>query len=548
MFKANLTTILGVTASAASAWATTAITPANFGSDVVIAGTGEYNIVSSIKLGPNGTVADTEYVLEGFTFVMPGVTLEIEPGVIVRGQPAPAETDIPGSLLVTRGGEIYAVGTATNPIIFTTANVGTLASPVRWTGTDSWLDAAPKTAPLAPVVGGEPAVNQWGALTLLGYAPNNRDNSDTGVSGEAFIEGYGLTDSRVTYGGRNPNDSSGSVKYVSIRHSGRSISEGDEQQGLTLGSVGMGTELDYIDIYCSGDDGIEIFGGTATLKHFMLSYFNDDGLDVDQGWTGYAQYGFILAGGVADPSNLTTADSCGEWDGEDGSNTVSGSPFAHPTMYNLTMFGPGSSGTLDTAFIICKAAFGGDLYNSILFDGPSSIPGMTILPGANSVSVGLSYPNPDAQAQVGAGTLNFAGLLFVDVADNSAATIGAEAISQTVAGASGTTPDAAPGGAPGCYGNRIGSTATSVNDPFFGLISGAGANDQTVANGVNPVPLTSTTAGSGATLVPYTNTFFTDTNHIGAFPENASSTLFTTFWTAMNIRGILVDNGNGDTL
>lgn len=544
MYKAKLTTILGVALGASSAWATTAITPANFGAAVSNAGTDEYNIDQSIVLGPNGTVPDTEYVLEGFTFVMPGVVLEIEPGVIIRGQPAISDGDIPGSLLVTRGGEIQAVGTATDPIIFTTANVGTLASPVKWTGTDSWVDADPKNNPLPPVVGGEPAVAQWGALTLLGYAPNNVGTADTGVAGEAYIEGYGLDDDRVTYGGWNPNDSSGSVKYVSIRHSGRSISEGDEQQGLTLGSVGYGTELEYIDIYCSADDGIEIFGGTAGLKHFMLSYFNDDGLDLDQGWTGFAQFGFIMAGGVADASGFTTADTCAEWDGEDGSNTISGSPFSHPTLYNLTMFGPGENGSLGTAFILCKAAFGGDIYNSIAFDGPVAIPGLKIVAGANPISTSLGFPSPDAQIQAANGTLNFAGILFVDVAGDTAATIGDEAIAETIVGASGSTP---PAGAPGSFGNRIGTTGGS-NDPFFGLISGAGANNQSTANGVNPVPLTSATAATGATVVPYTNTYFTNVNYIGAFPQSATAPLFTTPWAAMNIRGILVDNGNGDNL
>ncbi|WP_309386564.1 hypothetical protein [Cerasicoccus frondis] len=549
MSKTKLTIILGVSLSAASAWATTAITPANFGSAVVNTGTGLYNIVEDITLGTSGTVADTEYVLEGFTFVMPGVTLTIEPGVIVRGQPAPLVTDFPGSLCVTRGGEIYAVGSATNPIIFTTANVGTVEFPVRWTGTDSWVDAAPKTAPLPPLVGSAAAVNQWGAVTLLGYAPTNvgiDPDAGPGIAGLAYIEGYGLTDDRVTYGGRNTNDSSGSLKYVSIRHSGRSLDEGDEQQGLTLGGVGYGTELEYIDIYCSGDDGIEIFGGTAGVKYFMLSYFNDDGLDVDQGWTGFAQFGFIMAGSIQNSD--IQADSCGEWDGQDAGNTISGSPFSSPTLYNITMFGPGNAsqtGLGDNGFMRIKEGFGGSLYNSIVFDGPTSKPGLSIAGGGvNDISVTLGYPSPDSQLQVAAGTLNLAGVLFVDVAEDSVATIGLQSVAQTVVGASGSTP---PVGAPGSFGNRIGSSGGS-NDPLFGLISGAGANAQTTQNGVNPVPLTSASSGSGATVVPYTSTFFTEGNFIGAFPENASATLFTTSWTAMNVRGILVDNGNGDNL
>ena len=63
--------------------------------------------------------------------------------------------------------------------------------------------------------------------------------------------------------GTDSADNSGILKYVSIRHGGALIGEGNEINGLTLGSVGSGTTIDHIEVVGNVDDGIEFFGGSV---------------------------------------------------------------------------------------------------------------------------------------------------------------------------------------------------------------------------------------------------------------------------------------------
>ncbi|QYY37379.1 hypothetical protein [Ruficoccus sp. ZRK36] len=477
-------------------------------------------------------LAGSPYILEGTTIVTAGHTLTIEPGVIVRGQPEVVEnSDIPGSLIVARGATIDAEGTVSDPIIFTTAAT---PSRTRWTS-GAFLDSDPAGSPLPPTDGTNDNVALWGGVVLLGYAPTNLGyNSDTSVSGEGTIEGFGQTGENFTYGGRNPNDSSGTLKYVSIRHTGNSIKEGDEVQGLTIGAVGMGTQLEYIDIYCSSDDGIEIFGGTSALKYIMISYAADDGLDLDQGYCGYIQFAFILGNGLTNSAGGLGPNSLAEWDGDDGSDTIDGAPFAHPTFYNFTFFGTGTASINyeDQIAFRLRNSFGGDLYNSVIAFIPQ-IDILSIQTQGNTYATGAGYPSPAPSAQVQAGTLNIAGTLWWDVSGNDATAIADSAIGTDI------LQNNLGGLAPGASNNVVGT------NPYFagsGLV--ADANDQSATNGLNPVPY----VGVSPAPIAYTNVFFDKVDYIGAFENSAEKPLWTTGWTAMNIREVLVDNGNGDTL
>ena len=173
-----------------------------------------------------------EYVLDNITFVTNGV-LEIEPGTIVRGEPrSDSSKNDPGALVITRTARIDAQGTASSPIIFTTAAVdndsdgiadgvvttvldsGTddaymAKSADQYTPGDIFLDADPVNSPLAPTVdfanrtpGVKPVLvsesggfmtgyiettfenrSLWGGIIILGNAPTNigllvADNGD----------------------------------------------------------------------------------------------------------------------------------------------------------------------------------------------------------------------------------------------------------------------------------------------------------------------------------------------------------------------------------
>jgi hypothetical protein len=166
-------------------------------------------------------------------------------------------------LLVNRGSQLFAEGTATTPIIFTSRQ--------NVEGTTT-LDSQ----------------GQWGGIVLAGRAPQANCQLTAPVTCTGTVEG-----TSAFYGGNTPADNSGRVRYVQIKYSGFEISTGNELQGLTLGGVGSGTTIDHIQVYNSSDDGIEIFGGNANLRHIVINGADDDGLDTDTGWRGGAQFGIV---------------------------------------------------------------------------------------------------------------------------------------------------------------------------------------------------------------------------------------------------------------
>ena len=166
-------------------------------------------------------------------------------------------------LLVNRGSQLFAEGTATTPIIFTSRQ--------NVEGTTT-LDSQ----------------GQWGGIVLAGRAPQANCQLTAPVTCTGTVEG-----TSAFYGGNTPADNSGRLRYVQIKYSGFEISTGNELQGLTLGGVGSGTTIDHIQVYNSSDDGIEIFGGNANLRHIVINGADDDGLDTDTGWRGGAQFGIV---------------------------------------------------------------------------------------------------------------------------------------------------------------------------------------------------------------------------------------------------------------
>ena len=270
--------------------------------------------------------AGSEWRIDGVTYVAPGATLTIEPGVTVYAEDAPGASA--SALIVTSGATINAVGTPENPIIFTSVQAQTIA-----------LD--------------HNDVSLWAGIILLGDASINADatgvdnviNPDLVLTNQ--IEGldpigrHGLDVSTetayLTYGGTNDTHSAGIMKYVSILHTGISLTgeDGDEIQGLTLGGVGSGTVLENIEIFVSGDDGIEIFGGTVNLRNIVLAYAEDDTLDLDQGYRGMGQNIVVIQNAFQDIYGADRdGDSGGEWDGADSPET--NTPAALGVFSNMT--------------------------------------------------------------------------------------------------------------------------------------------------------------------------------------------------------------------
>src|SRR6185295_5852462 len=163
--------------------------------------------------------------------------LTIEAGTVIFGDKVTK-----GALIVSRGAKIHAVGTATNPIVFTST--------------------APK---------GFRNYGDWGGVVILGKAQNNQSNDQLieGISAATGDNGkHGLGTATA---GTTENDNSGEFQYVRIEFAGIALSTDNELNGLTMGSVGSATKIDHIQVSYSGDDSYEWFGGTVNTS-YLIAY------------------------------------------------------------------------------------------------------------------------------------------------------------------------------------------------------------------------------------------------------------------------------------
>ena len=259
----------------------------------------EGNITSDTTLD-----ASKIWLLKGRVSVVSGSTLTIPAGTILKaasGTGADATT-----LIIARGAKIIANGTANAPIIMTSVsdNIGVGGT-------------YPSSGPAL----GVDTRGLWGGLLILGNAPC----SFSGDVAELQIEGIPTSDVNGLYGGTNPADDSGSVEYLSIRHGGAEIGEGNEINGLTLGGVGSATKINHVEVVANVDDGIEFFGGTVNASNLLVWGQGDDAIDIDQAYAGTIDGAMVI---------LTDASDHGfEVDGPEGSAPGSF------TLKNVTVIG-----------------------------------------------------------------------------------------------------------------------------------------------------------------------------------------------------------------
>ncbi|MGB3542031.1 T9SS type A sorting domain-containing protein, partial [Rubrivirga sp.] len=292
-------------------------------------------IVTDDIVGDATWTANNTYILDGLVFVDAGATLTIEAGTVVKGRAANdiSNADFASALIVKRGSNIEANGTADAPIIFTAErdDLSTLD------------DIAPNERGL------------WGGVIILGSAPTN-----TGVTNNA-IEGIPEAENAV-YGGSNAGDDSGTFRYVSIRHGGAVIGADNEINGLTLGGVGSGTEIEYVEVFANTDDGIEWFGGTVDVKYAVVAYSGDDSFDYAQGWDGNGQFWLV----VQSPDD---SDSAGEFDNLP--ENFAATPLTSPVVSNGTFVGAGLDGfSTGSRLLRFRDGAGGSFYNSVFASGP----------------------------------------------------------------------------------------------------------------------------------------------------------------------------------
>ena len=245
-------------------------------------------VISSSKFYAKG-----KWILKGYVYVTNGATITFEAGCIVQ-----SDITEKGALIIERGAKLIASGTAALPIVFTSGK---------------------------PV--GSRAAGDWGGVILLGKAPTNRP-----LDPAPTIEG-GVG---RQYGGTDPLDESGILRYVRIEYAGIASEPGSEINGLTCGGVGSGTILENIQVSFGNDDAYEFFGGTVNAKNLVAFATADDDFDFDFGYTGKIQFGvscrkpdFVDAG---DAGNGIECDN-------DAASSLA-TPRTKPQLSNFTIIGP----------------------------------------------------------------------------------------------------------------------------------------------------------------------------------------------------------------
>lgn len=240
-----------------------------------------------------------DYILSGGVFIggdnTNSSTLTIDGGVKIYGEKG---LDF---LVINRGSKIHVNGTATKPVIMTSANDATA------TATTS---------------------GRWGGLIINGNAPINGCAATAAV---CEAEGEGSTGK---YGGNNAADSSGNLNYLQVKYAGFLITPTNELNGVALQGVGSGTVVDYVQVHNNADDGIEFFGGTVNAKHLYLTGNEDDSLDWTFGYSGKIQHVIIQHRDISDKvieadNNNTNRDS---------------TPRAKPLISNVTVIGNANAG------------------------------------------------------------------------------------------------------------------------------------------------------------------------------------------------------------
>ena len=237
----------------------------------------EGSVVVDQNITTNTTwTKDNVYELAGRIAVEAGAELTIEAGTVIKGRTGSGSNAT--ALIIARGAKIFANGTASEPIIFTAKADELVSGQIESPNLD------------------ESYRGLWGGVIVLGNAPASLKGGVT----ETSIEGIPATDNNGKYGGNNATDNSGVLKYVSIRHGGTNIGDGNEINGLTLGGVGNGTVVENIEVVSNVDDGIEFFGGTVNVKNVVVWGVGDDPIDTDQAWAGTLDNFVVVCGNQTD--------------------------------------------------------------------------------------------------------------------------------------------------------------------------------------------------------------------------------------------------------
>ncbi len=243
---------------------------------------------------------DKTYRLRGYVYVDGNSTLTIDAGTKIV-----SNKDSAGVLVIYKGSKIQAIGTADNPIVFTSNET----------------DKKP---------------GDFGGVVIVGQAIGNGNH--------AVLEG-GVDAAHQAFGGTNDADNSGNLQYVRIEYGGKAVNPGDEINGLSMYAVGSGTVVDHVEVVRGLDDAFEFFGGSFNAKYLIAYNCADDDFDLDDGYHGKIQFAVSLKDPAFTDNKGTSGDISNnfEVDNTTDANGYLRTPVTSPTLSNFTAIGPNNA-------------------------------------------------------------------------------------------------------------------------------------------------------------------------------------------------------------
>jgi hypothetical protein len=210
-------------------------------------------------------------------------------------------------LVINRGSQLIADGTATAPITLTSV-------------TDAVLQTVQPED-----------VQQWGGVVINGNGITNNCSDAQRAASNCHVESEGQP---VYYGGNDNAESSGVLRYVVVKHTGSEVAPDDELNGITFNGVGSGTIVSHIETYSTYDDGIEFFGGAVDVDHYVAVYVRDDTIDFSDGYVGTIDTALIVQSQL-DGNRCIEGDNIGDTRAADGV-PLDTLPITNPTITNMT--------------------------------------------------------------------------------------------------------------------------------------------------------------------------------------------------------------------
>ena len=253
---------------------------------------------------------ENTYILKGLVYMVGNHTMTIQPGTVVKGSFSGSDV---AALIITRGSKLEAVGSPTEPIVFTSASPN-------------------------------PQSGDWGGIVLCGKAAVN--SSFNGINGLFQVEGGvdnaqgdGLAGSGDAVAASPVNnDNSGSLSFVRIEYAGYAYQPDKEINSLTLAAVGSGTTIDHVQVVYAKDDAYEWFGGTVNCKYLIAYKTQDDDFDTDNGYSGNVQFGLVLRDSLI--ADISTSEA---FESDNNASGTTATPKTSAVFSNITAIGPRAS-------------------------------------------------------------------------------------------------------------------------------------------------------------------------------------------------------------